>query len=116
MDMQDLASCAADYLKKQNQENTAYFNSSEFKEKIHIIKRHGFISQIDLMYKRKKIKGLSNEDFSRVCNAVFHNLESEVRKVNGLEYYLDHQGIKFTLVLGQGSVYFTQKLHHSLVK
>jgi hypothetical protein len=110
--MPDLASCVVDYLKRQNQELTAYFNSLEFKEKMRIIKRHDFISQIDLMYERKKIKGLSHEHLSRVGNAVFHNLKSEVKKVNDFEYCLDYQGVKFTIVLGQGSVYFTQKSDH----
>ncbi|MBI2672088.1 hypothetical protein HYX16_04095 [Candidatus Woesearchaeota archaeon] len=90
-----------------------FFESEEFNSLIRIIQEHEIIDQEKLRYDFEKIEGLTAENFGKVLESVFHNLSPEVseeKKTNFPKYYVDYQGIRFHLMLGQGSAYWTTKI------
>jgi len=102
-------------IERRNEDSAAFFKSGEFNNLLAIIKQHECIDNEDLVYRVRQIDGLSAEDFKRVCEAVFYNLgelnEQFVRDQTSRfsKYYVDYQGLRFHLMIGQGSVYRTTR-------
>ena len=89
-----------------------YFESEEFNQLIEIIRSHDQINQEELLYEIKVISGLPEEKFKNVFETVYHNLESRAVKDHACEfskYHIDYKGIRFHLMIGQGSAYWTTK-------
>ena len=90
-----------------------YFETSNFNNAFKIISRHEQIDQERICYGVQKIKGLSPRTFTKVCNAVFASLEEKMVEDEPSpfgSYYVDYNGIRFHLMIGQGSSYWTEKL------
>ena len=90
-----------------------YFESSEFNSALKTISKYKQVDQERLNYNLQKIKGLPPETFTKVCNAVFSSLESKIveDKASSFgKYHLDYKGVRFHLMIGQGSSYWTEKL------
>ncbi|MBI2666573.1 hypothetical protein HYX13_03100 [Candidatus Woesearchaeota archaeon] len=108
---EDLRKEAERYLQKRNS-FAKYFESDEFNQLLGIIKQHDQIDQEHLLYKIQVIDGLSEEKFSRVVHAIYQQLESHVVRDQGSEfpkYHIDYEGIRFHLMIGQGSTFWTTK-------
>ena len=97
---------------------TEFFESDKFNGLLAIIKKHDRINQEDLIYKTKVIDGLSTDDFKDVFEAVYQELDSKRVKesdtsswsINFPQYHIDYKGLRFHLMIGQGSAYWTTKL------
>lgn len=53
------------------------------------------------------------EDYNRLCETVLLNHENQMikeRKAEFPTYHIDYKGIRFGVTIGQGSVYWTEKL------
>ena len=90
-----------------------FFESEEFNHAVKIISGQEGVNQEDLDYGIQKIKGLFPKTFGRVCNSLFSALEEQIVEDKSDmfgKYHLDYQGIRFHLLVGQGSVYWTEKL------
>jgi hypothetical protein len=93
---------------------TAYAQSKEFKGLLDIIRRHSRIDQEDLIYGNASIDGLTAKGFQKVCDAVFRTAPVvEDRRASFPRYHADVEGVRFHLMIGQGSVYWTtaEKTH-----
>ena len=94
-------------------ETERFYESDEFNSLIRIIRRHKKIDQDELRYGIKAIKGLPEEKFRRVVETVFHRLDSEFVQDHDApfpEYHIDYKGIRFHLITGQGSAYWTSRI------
>jgi len=95
------------------QEMERFYDSDEFNSLIKIIQKHKKIDQDDLRYGIKTIKGLPEEKFRKVVETVFHKLSSDIVQDSGSpfpSYHLDYSGIRFNLLIGQGSSYWTYRI------
>ncbi|MBR9703693.1 hypothetical protein GOV10_06645 [Candidatus Woesearchaeota archaeon] len=82
----------------------------EFGQLIDIIRKHKHIDQEELKYKQTTIQGLSEEKFGTICDIIYNCLEpirTEDANCDFPEYHIDYKGIRFHLMLGQGSTYWT---------
>lgn len=101
-----------DYLKRM-EETEAYYESEDFNQAMSIIKRYKKIDQDELKYGAKTIKGLPEEKFRKVVETVLYRFESNLIHGEGDDfpvYYTDYNGIRFHLMIGQGSTYWTTKI------
>jgi len=100
-------------LKKETKKQ--YFESEEFNTLFGIIKEHEVIDQESLKYGQQVIEGLSPEQFQNIFEAVFEGLELKVQqdKTSKIfpKHYVDYQGIRFNLLIGQGSTYWTTRIN-----
>ena len=91
-----------------------YFESDGFNTLFEIIKKHKVVDQERLMYGQQVIEGLSHEQFQKVFEAVYEGLELKVQQDESSKvfpkHYVDYQGIRFNLLIGQGSTYWTTKI------
>ena len=104
---------AVDAYIERIKETEKFFESDEFNSLIRIIKKYKKIDQDDLRYGVKTIKGLPEEKFRRVVETLFHRLDSEIVQDYDApfpEYHIDYKGIKFHLMIGQGSAYWTSRI------
>ncbi len=92
------------------QKNESFFESKEFNRTIELIKTQESLSEEDLMYGLKKIEGLTYPLFNQVCNSVFHVLDSQMISPEPSRYTVDYKDLRFNLLIGQGAVYWTEKL------
>lgn len=98
---------------KKFEEQKSYFRSEEFNQLLGIIQKYNIIDQNDLLYENTVIDGLSAEQFGKVCNTVYQQLKSDMVK-DGVDsyfpsFYIDYEEIRFHLLIGQGSTYWTTK-------
>ncbi len=96
---------------KKAQEEDVFYNSNKFKGLTTIMKNEGVICQEDFKYNKNSINGLTYDDFTKVCNSVYAKNMNDVKfnKKNGL-YELNFNGLKISLLVGQGSSYITEKI------
>ena len=90
-----------------------FFESEKFNRAVKIIFRRKGVDQEELKYGIEKIKGLSPETFGKVCDSLFSALEDQIVEEKSDmfgKYYLDYQGVRFHLLVGQGSTYWAKKL------
>ncbi len=90
-----------------------YFETEEFNRGFRIISKYKLIDQEKLAYGIQKIKDLPPETFTKICNAVYSSLEKKVVEEQNFpfgKYHVDYRGIRFNLMIGQGSSYWTEKL------
>ena len=102
-----------DYRARKAERQTEYFHSDEFSNLLGIIRAHDSVHLESLRYNTQQIDGLSADSFSNVCNAIYQVLDSETVKdpeSSFPKYHIDHDGIRFHLMIGQGSTYWTKKL------
>lgn len=98
---------------KRMEELESYYESEDFNQAISIIKRHKKIDQEELNYGTKTIKGLPEERFRKVFETVLHKFESDLIRDSSHDfptYHIDYKGIRFHLMIGQGSAYWTTKI------
>ena len=97
----------------EREEMTRYFDSDEFNQLLDIIREYDSVDQGKLAYGEQVIEGLSAEAFGKICNTVYHNLESDVVKnpeSSPSKFYIDHKDIRFHLMTDQGSTFWTTKM------
>lgn len=88
-----------------------YFGSDEFNKIIRIIKQHDGIDQERLKYNLDAIEGLPENKFRKVLESIFYNLEAKYDKVGSFpKSYIDYEGVRFYLMIGQGSAYWTARI------
>ncbi len=110
--MDTIEKAVDEYIKKIK-ETEKFYESDEFNSLIKIIKRYRRVDQDELRYGVKTIKGLPEKKFRKVVEAVFHKLDSDIMQDSSSpypEYHIDYKGIRFHLMLGQGSAYWTSKI------
>lgn len=97
---------------REEQRTKDYLRTEDFQKQIGLIKKFPLIDQEDLTYFPGKYakRGLTQENFQRVCESIFINFENELEEVSQNRYSVDYQGVRFSLSLGQGSSYSTRKL------
>ncbi len=98
-------------LHRRNEEERAFFESKRFNRLVKIIASQDEINQDDLVYGTHPVRGLSSNDFSRVCHSVYRVLSDNAREIKGNfpHSVIDYKEIEFHLLLGQGSVFYTRK-------
>jgi hypothetical protein len=94
-------------LRKKDKEHVEYFKSEEFNSLIKVISQYEFIDQTRLQYKLDSVEGITAEQFGKVCNTVFYNLQTNEWDIKFPTYYVDYEGIRFHLIIGQGSTHIT---------
>lgn len=105
---QTLVEFYAKKLAKESAQKFAYIRSKQFKDLMTIIRGYDRIDQDDLIYKHVSIDGVTARQFQKVCEAVFHTQPIvEDKKSPFLYYHADISGVRFHLLVGQGSVYWT---------
>jgi len=88
----------------------SFFESKEFNDALTIIKSQERIDEDYLAYNIKKIEGLSYELFNRVCNSVFYVLPPVEDPTMRSHYTIDYNGLRFNLLIGQGSSHWTERI------
>lgn len=91
----------------QTKKMDEFFGSDRFNLLLEEIKKYEVLDQNDLSGK------LDPDDFRKVCDAVYYCRGKDVVGVADsgfMEYYIDLEGIRFHLLIGQGSVYYTTRL------
>lgn len=112
INIEKFAKGLAEYVQKRDRESREFFNSKEFSGLMKIIKNTP-IDEEALRYKTQIVEGLTSGKYTRVCDAVFHNLDSQAKE--DLEspfpkYSIDYQGVRFHLMIGQGAAYWSEPL------
>ena len=71
-----------------------------FNDAFKVISSRKKVDQEYLKYHPDSIKGLTYNQFSRVCDCVFHVLEDEAKQLSGEfpHYVIKYQGIRFNLM------------------
>lgn len=103
----------SDFIMKEQEKKRsleAFFTSSEFDTMIKTIKEN--VSRTAKKYEEDKAYGLPCEDFDRVCSAIYYVRSEDAKEIPSkfTEYAIDYQGIRFGLLIGQGAVYWAQKV------
>jgi len=114
MDYDEIAARIVEKYLKEFKEMDDYFESDEFNSLIGIIQRHEKVDQESLAYGTQKIEGLTAENFGKVHDTVYHKLSPEMKQEKEdtifPKYFVDYKGIRFHLMIGQGSAYWTTKI------
>src|SRR3989339_43313 len=95
-----------EYVQKRDRESKEFFGSEEFNGLMKIIKNAGAIDEEALRYKTQIVDGLTSERYTKVCDVIFHNLENQAKQdleCSFPKYSIDYQGVRFHLMIGQGS-------------
>lgn len=88
----------------------SFFESAEFNDALTLIKSQDRLDESDLAYNFIKIDGLSYDLFSRVCNSVFYVLPPKKDPTSSSHYTIDYRGLRFNLLIGQGSCHWTERI------
>ena len=99
--------------KKRIRELELFFESEKFNQLIDRIRKVDHIDGENLVYRTQKVRGLNPRDFDYVCDAIFNALRDSAKhsRPSGFEKYsIDYKGIRFNLLMGQGAVYWTERL------
>ena len=112
-DLDSMAEEASMELIEEKKRATIFVNTQEFKDLVTIIRESGVIDENSLFSKNREIEGLSYEDFTRVCNSVFHiyaDNSYEVENTLFLNSAIDLEGVRFIYVPGHDSLYITERI------
>ena len=93
-----------------------FFESKRFSKLINLIRRVDHIDGENLAYKTQKVRGLNPRDFDYVCDAIFNALRDSAKhsRPSGFEKYsINYRGVRFNLLMGQGAVYWTERLNNN---
>ena len=103
----------ADVLIAERKADKDFFESLEFNTLFDIIKQHDMVDEEHLRYNVDAIKGLSDGDFCKVHNSIFREMGSEEIQEESEDFpksYIDYKGVRFHLLIGQGSAIWTKLL------
>lgn len=97
---------------REERETKNYLQTEDFQKQIGLIKKFPLVDQEDLTYFPGKYakRGLTEENFQRVCNSVFLNFKDELKADTDYSCQVDYQGVRFSLITGQGSCYVARRL------
>lgn len=90
-----------------------FLESEEFKNLFEKIKAYDSLDQEEIKYEQVVIEGVSPDDFTRVCETIYDCYEDSLRVFHGSsfpQYFIDYNGVRVSLMIGQGSNYHTQRI------
>lgn len=109
----DQADSIARRILEEEREKAEYFRSEEFNQLLGIIQNQELVDHDRLVDGRQEIEGLSAEKFQYLFETVYSVLEGKQQKDGASsfpKYFIDYEGVRFHLLIGQGSDYWTTQI------
>jgi hypothetical protein len=98
-------------LKEEKEKYEKFYKSGKFQEILDIVKKHDRIDDDALLYKTANFDGLVYDDFYMLVTYIFKNFDFLEITDPSCEFprtFIDYEGVRFYLVVGQGSSYWTE--------